>query len=128
MLMILISLGVVTFLRNHIYHTKLTLWTDVAKKSPANARAHNALGLSYWIHGRHKEAILEFNTSIELNGNCFEAYWNLFSLGEAFEEQGNFYHAGYCYDIICKKAPPLLRKYQGLACDRANRLYLGMKK
>ena len=115
---IIIALSVLTFLRNDLWDTKLALWTDTAQKSPMKARVHNALGLSYWIIGRLDEAVVEFKKSQDLDRAHLETYVNFYNLGIAFEGQGNFYQAAYCFDIVCKNAPPLFQRQKQIACDR----------
>lgn len=43
----IVLMGVLTFARNEVWATELTLWQDVVKKSPWSPRAHFNLGKSY---------------------------------------------------------------------------------
>lgn len=61
-----ISLGIVTFLRNSVWESKLSLTTDIAKKSPNKARSHTNLGIAYAEGGQTGEAISEFKEALRL--------------------------------------------------------------
>ena len=51
-ILIIISLGSATFMRNRTYRSRVTLWSDVVSKSPENFRAHYNLGKSLSDQGR----------------------------------------------------------------------------
>ncbi len=51
--------GVLTFARNEVWATELTLWQDVVKKSPWSPRAHFNLGKSYLDLKMYDEASAE---------------------------------------------------------------------
>jgi len=123
---VMVSLIVLTYLRNDLWHTKLALWKDTAEKSPMKSRVHNGVGLSYWLDGRLDEAASEFKKAHELDRAALEVYSNFYDLGVAYEERGNFFQAAYCYDIVCKSAPPLFQIKKQNACDRVHR-FLQMK-
>ena len=75
--MILLSLAVLTYQRNLVWQSRITLWNDVVTKSYNKARPHNALGFAYADQGQMEEAIEEYNLAIEIQPNYTLAYNNL---------------------------------------------------
>jgi tetratricopeptide (TPR) repeat protein len=116
---LIVLLGILSFERNFIWDTKLSLWTDVAAKSPLKSRAHNNLGNCYALLGRLFEAIEEYKIALSLNKKNIEAYYNL---GMYLEEVGILNQAVYYYDIFCKAAPPLYAEQKLTSCRRAEEL------
>jgi len=74
---IVIILLAATYQRNIVWKDKLSLWEDVAKKSPNKGRAYNNLGLAYDAGGRHNEALRAFITALKLDPENLEALGNL---------------------------------------------------
>jgi protein O-mannosyl-transferase len=58
--------GTLTFARNTVYRSELTLWQDTVAKRPDNPRARNNLGQALVTAGHAEEAVLEFRRAIEL--------------------------------------------------------------
>ncbi|HEY9231140.1 MAG TPA: tetratricopeptide repeat protein, partial [Blastocatellia bacterium] len=56
-----------TFLRNTYYQSEIVMWADVVKKRPANARAHNNLGMFLAERGAYDEALTHFDEACRLN-------------------------------------------------------------
>ncbi|MFZ4544637.1 MAG: tetratricopeptide repeat protein [Saprospiraceae bacterium] len=65
-----------TIERNAIWKDELTLWTDVAAKSPNKARPQVKLGGIYSNKNQWDKAIAHFSKAIEINPNFTEAYNN----------------------------------------------------
>jgi Flp pilus assembly protein TadD len=82
---IIVSLGTATFLRNRIWHDRITLWSDVVSKSPQSHRAHYNLGSDLTRQGSHTEAIAHFSEALRLKPDYAKAHNNL---GVALEAQG----------------------------------------
>ena len=76
-LILLFLLSGMTFQRNRVWETKLSLWEDAAKKSPMKSRVHNNLGNCYMLQSKHFSAIEEYKKAIALDSNNVEAYYNL---------------------------------------------------
>ncbi len=72
-----------TVLRNHAYHTEISLWEDTARKSPQKARVHNNLGYAYMLVERPAEARREFEITLELEPDNYKARYNLLRLDSA---------------------------------------------
>lgn len=75
-----LALGAVTFSRNQVYRTELSLWQDTAAKSPDNPRAHYNLGVALARAQRSTEAADSFRRALALQPNHAFA---LFQLGKA---------------------------------------------
>lgn len=71
------SLMTLTFLRNRDYRDPVTMWTDVASKQPANARAFNNLGNALSLAGRNDDARRAFDAALRLDPNHADAAYNL---------------------------------------------------
>jgi len=99
---LMISLAVITFQRNKVWHTKVALWEDVVKKSPMKSRPHNNLGNCYMLLGDHHKAVEEYKKAIALDKDNIEAYYNL---GMNLEKTGRSDEAVFYYDIFIRNAP-----------------------
>lgn len=111
---VVIVLAGATFLRNTVWDTKLSLWTDAVKKSPFKSRSHNNLGNCYMLLGRSHNAIEEYKQSLALDSRNIEAYYNL---GMNYEDVGMPGAAVSYYDFFCKNAPPSYERQKNLACS-----------
>ncbi|MBU0717827.1 MAG: tetratricopeptide repeat protein [Planctomycetes bacterium] len=67
-------LGWVTFQRNRVYASELSVWRDVVAKAPHNARAHLNLGAATQ---NINEAIRAFREAARLKTDYVDAYFNL---------------------------------------------------
>ena len=73
--------------RNLIWKDDVTLWNDVARKSPNKYRGHNNLGATYADRNRWDEAIKEYKTALALKPDNAETHNNL---GNVYKELGQF--------------------------------------
>jgi len=64
---IIAALASSTFLRNTYYQSEIVMWADIVKKRPANARAHNNLGMFLAERGHYAEALAHFDEACRLN-------------------------------------------------------------
>lgn len=72
-----LTLGTLTWQRNTIWSSDITLWQDVTHKSPGRARAWNNLGTAFIKAGRLDEAIAAYSEAIELLPSYEIPYLNL---------------------------------------------------
>jgi len=72
-----VGAGVMTFRRNQVYHSELSVWADVLDRIPGNARAHNNLGIALYDAGRLDEAVAQYRESIRLDPTKDCVYSNL---------------------------------------------------
>ena len=101
---ILITLTVITYNRNFVWHSEYDLWKDTAGKSPNKARVHYNLGVAGYTIGKFEEAKGEFEKTILLDAKYSDAYRNL---GAMLEREG-------------KKSEALDSYEKGLAADYFN--------
>ncbi|MBI5598336.1 MAG: tetratricopeptide repeat protein [Deltaproteobacteria bacterium] len=80
-----LPLGAAAYMRNRIWRDGLTLWSDVAAKSPAKARGHINLGHYYADAGRLDDAVREMKLAIRLKPSDAAAYYNL---GVVYRDKG----------------------------------------
>lgn len=76
--LVLGGLGVATWQRNTVYGSETAFWSDVATKSPRNARAWNNLG--YALEREHPaqplSALRAYERALMLDPGDFKAYFN----------------------------------------------------
>ncbi|HMB70853.1 MAG TPA: tetratricopeptide repeat protein, partial [bacterium] len=77
---VLIGLSAATGRRNAVWDTELSLWTDVAAKSPGKERPHLNLGLALLRAGRPEEAEREVRRALEIRPDYAFARNNLGNL------------------------------------------------
>ncbi len=82
-----ILLGLLTWQRNRVYATELSLWQDTVEKRPGNPRARNNLGLALMAAGRADEAMDQLRRALELQPDYAFVHFNL---GTLLLEQGRF--------------------------------------
>ena len=74
------ALGAVTYARNAVYQTSLSLWRDTVANDPDNPWAHNNLGCEWNdVPGRKADAIAQFEETLRLKPDHAEAHYNLAS-------------------------------------------------
>lgn len=72
-----LAAGFVTSRRNAVYASEQLLWEDTLAKRPANARAHNNLGLALYRRGELDRAISHFAESKRLDASDAHTHHNL---------------------------------------------------
>ena len=60
-------LGMLTFQRNLIYQTKVSIWEDTVAKEPGNARAHYNLGVALANCEKTDDAIAEYERALAIS-------------------------------------------------------------
>lgn len=101
---LVIGLSAWTYQRNRVWESKITLWTDVVKKSPNKARPHFNLGAALTKQERVQEAIPYYKRALDLNPNLEQPHINL---GEALERQGKMDEALAHYRTALELKPDL---------------------
>jgi tetratricopeptide (TPR) repeat protein len=97
---IAIVLAVVTYQRNNVYASALSIWKDTTEKVEYNGRAHNGYGRELADEDRFDEAIVEYRLALEHHGRPEDVYPNL---GVALLRAGKVDEA----IDICRKAVEL---------------------
>ena len=73
-----LALGVLSYGRNEVYRSELTLWSDTVVKRPESERAHCSLGLVLSsMPGRTSEALLEYYAALKISPYYADAHTNL---------------------------------------------------
>lgn len=116
-----------TYARNRVWQTPLSLWKDVTEKSPDKSRPNLNLGIAYFHNSKPILAKKYFDKAIELKPDGWLAYFNR---GETYLLQGDMQKAIIDFEkcILLKKDFPLaydsrgiiklqLRDYQGALID-----------
>ena len=80
----LLLLGALTFMRNEVWRTHVSLWSDALAKSPRKPRVYVNLGQALHLAGRVDEAISRYCQALALNPRHVQARVNL---DAAIEEQ-----------------------------------------
>jgi len=116
-ILIVVSLGTATYLRNMVYQDGITLWYDVVTKSPENFRAHYNLGTALQAHGSLEEAIKSYSKALSIRPGYVRAHDNL---GVVLTQVGRVDDAIRKFSDALKIRPndPLLHCNLGLALMR----------
>jgi tetratricopeptide (TPR) repeat protein len=126
MALVVILLTVLAFQRNGIYRTKLSLWTDVASKSPSKSRVHSNLGNCYMLLGDRFKAVEEYRLALALDKGNIEAYYNM---AINLEWIGLARESLDYYTFFCRSASSKYPAAAKIACEKVKRLTreLGLK-
>lgn len=111
MVLIIVLLSILTFNRNSIWKSEISLWEDVVSKSPNKPRAVNLLAQAYQKDGRYDSAILKYEHLLELVPDTADAYVNA---GAAYEEMGNQEKAIELFEKAIEMNPNLAEPYDNL--------------
>jgi tetratricopeptide (TPR) repeat protein len=116
-LLVLLVLSGLTYSRNAIWKTEVTLWTDCVLKSPLRARGHSNLGLALARQGSHDKAIPLYYKALRNSGArcnnpyCAEVHNNL---GLALEITGSYAEAIFHYSATLHMAPDFAEPHANL--------------
>ena len=100
-LTIVVLIGV-SVARNAVWYDELSLYSDVAQKSPAKVRPIYTLGVTYKKAGRNSDAQAYFRRTLLLDQNYERAYEQLAYL---YYEQGDIEKAIYGLESAIKLKP-----------------------
>jgi tetratricopeptide (TPR) repeat protein len=75
--LVVFVLASATYARNTLWENKISLWTDVVKKSPDFPLGYNNLGIAYYEKGLQDEAIGMYERAISISPKYLDAYVNL---------------------------------------------------
>ncbi|OGR05323.1 MAG: hypothetical protein A2511_01055 [Deltaproteobacteria bacterium RIFOXYD12_FULL_50_9] len=89
-LLILLSSITLTWQRNQVWKSSISLWSDVVAKSPGYARSHENLGVAYSNVGKIDLAESELLRAIELDPDNSSSFMNL---GVIYKVQGRINEA-----------------------------------
>jgi len=86
--LLIISLGVMSFIRSSLYESDVTLWRDAVAKSPGKYRPNNEAGDSLGKTDRLDEAIRYLERAIAINPNEPAALNNLANIYNRQDRRG----------------------------------------
>jgi hypothetical protein len=78
-----------TFARNQVWQTQLSLWTDALEKSPHKARVHANVGTALQLDGRLDEAIPHYCRALEIDPKNARAHYHLEVILEQKADEGS---------------------------------------
>ncbi|MDY7034894.1 MAG: tetratricopeptide repeat protein [Thermodesulfobacteriota bacterium] len=115
--LILISFGHSTFVRNFIWKNGISLWIDASEKAPDQFRVHHNLGLYYQDHGDNEKAITEYEKALKspfiyMKNAVVKTYCNL---GNLYEGLKDYKKAKFYYKKALQIKPDLHLAFNGLA-------------
>ncbi len=102
LVVLVVSLAMLTVSRNDVWRSKVSLWEDIALKSPRNAKAHSKLGNAYDLAGRSADSIKAYRKSIDINPYNPAAYLNM---GVTYMNLGRFDSALHYLDMSVRQKP-----------------------
>jgi len=108
---LILSLGTATYLRNRVWKDSISFWTDVVLKTPLNAGAHSSLGLALQENERIEEAISHFVEAVKIDPEFALAHNNL---GIILMRQGRFDEAIKHYSEALRIKPNLVEAHNNL--------------
>jgi tetratricopeptide (TPR) repeat protein len=114
---IVITLMLATRHRNRDYATTLSMWQDIADKTPGNVVALTNLGMMKYMAGDHPKAEVDFRNALALNPKSGAAYAGL---GMLLEAQGKFPEAAEQFRRAIEYEPLSAEAYLNLAMVLAN--------
>lgn len=103
-LCLVVPLSIAAYQRNLVWKDDITLWEDVVRKSPLNARGYNNLGAAYKKEGRIEDAIAKYKTAIMLYPDYAGALYNL---GVAYDKMGRTNEAIEKYKTALRLDPDI---------------------
>lgn len=112
--MLLVLFCLLTLNRNTVWANQKSLWSDVARKSPMNPRAHANLGRALLIEKKYEAAIKELSLSIRLDPKFDQAYNVRENLGNCYYETGRFQEAEREFKEELKLKKDSVRAYDAL--------------
>ncbi len=80
-------MGASAYVRNKVWQSEISLWTDVVQKSPLKARGYNNLGMAYAREGSAADAMGMFARALELKPDYTDALSNR---GMLYVRMGDF--------------------------------------
>jgi len=111
-LLIILSLGTTTYIRNRIWQDDMTLWSDVLSKNPQSARAHLNLGAALVTLGKLDDAIAHYREALRIKPYYVRVHNNL---GIALRDQGKLDEAITHYYTALKINPTYADAHNNLA-------------
>ena len=126
MIVIAIVFGGLTYMRNKVWQSPISLWEDAARKSPGNMRPLLSLAEEYAKAGRYEEAIGMYRKALTLPPRAYlnlraDEYPKVYNaLGLLYAELGRYGDAIAAFRMIPKIDPDFLEAYNNMAAAYIN--------
>ena len=101
-ILLFVSMSYATLMRVAVWKNDLTLFTDLAEKSPKEEMPYISLGNAYLKRNQLDEAIYEYSYALKLNPNDADIHYNL---GNAYLKQNQIDEAIYEYSYALRLDP-----------------------
>lgn len=111
---VLVPLGLLTWSRNLVWASELSLWRDVAEKAPYSARAHSSLGRALYLEGRHREAAEALEKALKMAPAFPQRYGVHNNLGLAYMDLGLVSEALPHFREAIRLYPDFMEAHQNL--------------
>jgi protein O-mannosyl-transferase len=98
----IVIMGITCYSRNEIWKNDYTLWSDVVKKAPYNARGHYNKGLALSDMKKNEDAIICYNEAIKIKRDYIEA-WN--NEGNLLQVEGKYEESLSYFDEVINIKP-----------------------
>jgi hypothetical protein len=114
---LIVVLCLLSWQRCHIWNNSVTFWTDVISKYPKSAMAYNSRGTSYYEIRNFKEALMDYQRSLDA-----DPYYNaaLINLVGTYSQLGRNEEAISVYRTCSQKNPSLLKALLNLGRSYMN--------
>jgi len=121
---LIISFAFLTYIRNTVWASDLSLWLDTVRKSPNSWRANANAGQALMHHGDYTLAQPYLEKAFALNSNVYLVASNL---GVLYFNTTNYQRSVelFSYALSLKPSSPLLLYYLGAATVRAGDFHRG---
>ncbi len=101
------ALCLATHLRNRVYSSEYSAWSDVVAKASHNARAHNSLGAAMGERGDLEPSLVECRKALEIAPQYAAAHYNLGkSLAQLGRNDQAVFHFQRTLEIIADRDTP----------------------
>jgi tetratricopeptide (TPR) repeat protein len=107
----IVCLTGLTYSRNGVWHSEASLWGDVVRKYPMDARGHHGLGLAYQREGKLDKAIEQYRIAVRLKPTMAEAHDNL---GIVYAMKGELGNAVAEFQLALHSNPLSANAYNNL--------------
>ncbi|MBF0327756.1 MAG: tetratricopeptide repeat protein [Nitrospirae bacterium] len=112
MVVLVVTLGIASHMRNRVWQSNISLWEDVISKSPNKARGYDFLGTAYYQREIYDRALLNFDAALKMNPNFYMAYNNR---GLLLARTGNLINAVADFERALKLNPLFVAAYYNRA-------------
>jgi TolA-binding protein len=109
--LILLTLGTLTWRQCYIYKDRETLWQDTIRKNPDSSMAHLNLGIEYNKQNKLDEATSQFNKALQISPNDAKVYN---SLGTVLAKKGDLDKAISYFQQALQIGPEYAEVYNNL--------------